>query len=145
MELTPIFIIGFIVLGIYKLVELFVKKKERLTLIEKLPIFLNQNQEEKNIHLPQISLGIGSNYGSWALRISLLLIGIGLGFILSLIIQINCFDTLKEMKTSLGYRYDNLILLINFACITFLGGVGLFVAYIIESVKEKKNNKQEIC
>lgn len=138
MDLEPIFIIGFIVLGIYKVFELFVKRQERITLIEKLPLIINNNEENKNIDLPSISLGVTDRYGSWALRLSLLLIGIGLGCILALIMQVNMGEYFKNSK-DWGYSRGEMLTLTNFACITFMGGLGLFVAYIIESKKESKS------
>lgn len=139
MEFDAVLVVGFIVLGIYKLFELFVKRKERIALIEKLPILINGDEEGKKINLPSISLGVQDLYGSWALRISLLLMGVGLGCILSLFMQAAFANILDARE--LGYKYDGLLVLINFACITFMGGTGLFIAYLMESSKEKKEKE----
>jgi H+/Cl- antiporter ClcA len=100
MELTAIFIVGFIVLGVYKLFELFVKKRERLMLIEKLVSLPSSTEVPEPIRLPKI-LFEKQDYGSWPLRISLLLIGIGLGCLSSVIIQLNYA---KKMRISNCFR-----------------------------------------
>jgi len=124
MDITAIFIVGFVVLGIYKLIALFARRKERILLIEKLPIIINNKEGLAPIDLPNISFG-STDYG-WALRISLLLVGIGLGCIVSFFLQILAFPDPTD------HIYTDLIALVNIACITFFGGIGLFVAYMIE-------------
>ena len=136
MDITAIFLVGFIVLGIYKLFELFVKKKERILLIEKLPTIINNKEELGSINLPSISLG-SQNYGSWALRVSLLLIGIGLGCIVAVFLRTMFLEAIERVP---NYEYREMVFLIKFACITFFGGLGLFFAYIIE-LKQLKNKK----
>jgi hypothetical protein len=127
MDFTPIFIVGFVVLGIYKIFELFVRRKERLTFIEKLASLKFDSSEP--IHLPNL-LFEKQDSGSWPLRISLLLIGIGLGSLCAFFIQ-------------MYYGYSvlnwNQINMINAASICFFGGIGLFIAFMIE-LKQKNNS-----
>ena len=137
MDITAILIVGFIVLGIYKLFELFAKRKERMLLIEKLPTIINNNKEELgSINLPSISFG-SPNYSSWALRVSLLLIGIGLGCIVAVFLHTLFLEAVERVP---NYQYREMVFLIKFACITFFGGLGLFVAYLIELKQIKKMN-----
>ena len=126
--IAPIFVVGFVILGVYKSIELFVKRKERILLIEKLPIIINNKEDLTSIDLSNIFFGC-QNY-SWALRISLLLVGIGLGCIVSFFLQVMVLPNLSE-----NYNFTMLIdlaVLSTIACITFFGGIGLFVAYMIE-------------
>jgi len=125
MEFTAIFIVGFVVLGIYKTIELFVRKKERLSIIEKITSLTNP-ESTGSIRLPNI-LFENQDFGSWPLRISLLLVGIGLGSMCAVFIR-------------MYYNVEDWDLrgMINAASICFFGGLGLFVAFMIE-LKQKNN------
>ncbi|GHT07792.1 hypothetical protein FACS189432_00380 [Bacteroidia bacterium] len=132
-DLSPIFVVGILVLGVYKLFELFVRKSERLAIIEKL-FFLSENKEiSGSINFPDISFG-NANNGSWALRIALLLMGVGLGCLLAFFIQYGLFG---------NNRFDDwqtrqLISVSYFSSIAIFGGAGLLTAYLIE-LKQAKN------
>jgi len=135
MDFTSIFIVGFVVLGVYKVFELFARRNERTLLIEKLASLYDQNEESKEKRLKiQLPFIVANGSGSWALRISLLLIGIGVGFLVALFIQMGYYDGL----TRINY---NIFALINFACISLFGGIGLLIAFFIEQKKkvEKKD------
>jgi len=124
MNFTAVFIIGFVVLGIYKTIELFVRRRERLSIIEK---FASLNLEStESIRLPNI-LFENQDFGSWPLRISLLLIGIGLGSLCAFFIQMYYGSLDWDQKS-----------MINVASICFFGGIGLFIAFMIE-LKQRNN------
>jgi hypothetical protein len=139
-ELMSILIVGFIVLGIYKLFELFVKKKERIMIIEKL-LTLRENKElSGSIHLPGISLGKQES-GFWALRISLLFIGVGIGCIIAFFIQYQLFNSFLDFNTDdwdVENNVSQIQFVLNFSLITIFGGTGLLIAYLIESKQIKK-------
>jgi hypothetical protein len=141
-NLVPIFIIGILVLGTYKLVELFVRKNERLAIIEKLFTLSDNKEISGAIKLPNISLG-NDNKGSWPLRISLLLIGIGLGCLLAFITQYGLFDSFidtqnQELTREARHQIYSIESITNFSFISIFGGIGLLIAYLIES-KQAKN------
>jgi hypothetical protein len=126
-DITAIFIVGFIVLGIYKIFELLVRRKERLTFIEK---FFDHRGEKKvvdSFQLPDITLG-NRDLGSRSLRISLLLMGIGIGCLLACL-------TLSIISQKIP---TDMIAMITFSFISLFGGLGLLSAYLIES-KQKKH------
>jgi hypothetical protein len=130
MEITPIFIVGFLVLGTYKLVELQVRKKERLAIIEKL-FTLSEKKEGSggDFRLPSLSFG-SNDSGSWTLRIALLLIGVGLGCVLSFI-----FITFMEYHAErISHQAKDFL---NFSFIAIFGGLGLLIAYLIEKKQSK--------
>ncbi|GHT74707.1 hypothetical protein AGMMS50262_08230 [Bacteroidia bacterium] len=136
MNLTAVFIIGFIVLGIYKLFELFVRKSERMALIEKLTF----SGENKEIHLPSIYFG-KRDFGSWPLRFALLFMGIGLGCIIAFYMQYYYFNSFMNVNLdnwSVRDAVHQTQFVLYFSFITLFGGLGLFIAYIIESKKSKK-------
>ena len=125
MDFAAIFVTGFVILGIYKVFELFVRRKERLAIIEKLASLANP-ESTGSIRLPNI-LFEKQDYGLWPLRISLLLIGIGLGCLCAFFIQ-------------MYYGLNNWgpISMVNTASVCFFGGLGLFIAFLIE-LKQKNN------
>jgi hypothetical protein len=134
MDITAICVVGFIVLGIYKLFELFVKRKERMTIIEKLPALLNMNESGGAINLPAITFG-RQDSGSWPLRISLLLIGIGLGCVIAFFIQYGMIDSFTGRdfdNWNVRHQIEQTQSILYFAFITIFGGLGLFIAYMIE-------------
>lgn len=140
--LIPILIVGFFILGTYKTFKLFVRRKERILLIEKLA-FLSESEEEKErlkIRLPIIS-GDNLDFGSWPLRISLLLIGIGAGCLMAFFLQIFYFNGSSiQSYRDWVYQFQDLILLVNFASISFFGGIGLLIAFLLE--QKKKTQKE---
>ena len=138
MELTAIFIVGFCVWGIYKIFELFVKRKERLILIEKLSVL----GENKDINIPSVYLKSDKKSPPF-LSISLLLIGIGVGCILAFYAQYYYFDSfLKHDLNNWGVRdnVNQIKFVLNFSFIAIFGGLGLLTAYLIESKKLKNQD-----
>ncbi|GHT61050.1 hypothetical protein FACS189451_02290 [Bacteroidia bacterium] len=132
MELTPILVVGFLVLGTYKIIELFVKRKERLAIIEKLTSLTNFESAEP-IRLPNI-LYEKQESGSWPLRISLLLIGIGLGCLCTFFTQMYYgWDTIRPFQRDIMFT----------AYITLFGGIGLFIAFLIELHQKNKLSNRD--
>jgi len=127
-SIMVICVVGFVMLAIYKLFELYAKRKERILMIEKLAFMVENKEDNENrlkIRLPFVVDG-DSGFGFGSLRISLLLIGIGTGCLFAVFIQIQ-------------YPYprisSELISMIYFASISMFGGIGLLAAYLIEQRK----------
>lgn len=119
-EMIPIFgmmipIIG--VIGAYIMVVYLrrLENSEKLAMIEKgiSPEFFNIKKQRNN---------------SGPLRASLLLIGVGLGFILGYVLDVNY--GMEEV----GY----------FSMLFIFGGAGLGIAYLVEERKQKEERKQSI-
>ena len=130
MDFTGVLIVGFVMLCVYKVFELFVRKNERMLLVEKLTS-LNGNEEdnEKRLKLQLPSI-VANDSGFWTLRIALLLVGIGAGCLLALFVRLQYP----------GMSWD-LISLANFACISLFGGIGLLIAFFLE--QKKKMQKKD--
>jgi hypothetical protein len=126
-----ILIIGFLVLGTYKIFELFVKRRERLAIIEKITSLANL-ESAGPIRLPNI-LYEKQDFGSWPLRISLLLAGIGLGCMCAFFLEMYYgFESIK------GNMRD----MLEISSITLFSGFGLFIAFMIElNQKNKQQNR----
>jgi hypothetical protein len=141
--LVAIFIVGIIVLGIYKLFELFVKRKERMAIIEKSLDLVNNNELNPSINIPAINFGT-LNLSSGALRIALLLMGVGLGCIIAFIIQCFLVDYYRGVNMDDYYirtTVHQTIFVLYFSFIAIFGGLGLLIAYFIESKQSKKQQE----
>ena len=119
-------ILAIITLGIYKLFELFVCKKERLTIIEKMGEKFTPDMLEHKI-----------NFSFSALKLGCLLTGMGLGLLVGYVI---CAATINGYTgtVDIGYRMNDVASLIYGACVLLLGGVGLLVAFVVEMNMNKK-------
>jgi hypothetical protein len=127
-----VFIVGIITLGIYKLVELHVRHKERLRMIERLIAFWNDHGKDQEplppLKLPDLSFD-KQNFVSWSLKLSLLLMGVGIGCALTLFVRFGVF------ADNLRFRD---IEMLNASFILIFGGLGLLIAYLIDS-KQNRN------
>ena len=123
-DLFPAIIVLGIAYAIYKLFELYARRKERIMMIEKLSI------GDSGIAPPDIAKWFSpptSNSSFGALRIGLLLTGIGLGLGITVILNY-CMDI---------QRYEREVLYL--ASMLLFGGLGLTIAYLIEQKKRKKD------
>ncbi len=147
-NLMGVLIIGIITWGIYRLFELYARRKERLTMIEKMgTIQMNPSDMENMLGVSMISKLNNLWPSSWPLRISLLLIGIGIGALCAFTIQYAVLgERLLQTRIDNDWEYRNNLNgfkeMIYFSSISVFGGIGLLVAYLIE-MKNAKNNKIE--
>ena len=110
---------GIFVLGFYKLFELFVCKKERLLIIEKMGEKFTPDMLEHKINFSSIG-----NLSFSALKFGCLFIGIGLGLLSAFVIHYNCIDFFSKDWTTCKIIYG--------ACVLIFGGLGLLLAFLIE-------------
>ncbi|MDU1891630.1 MAG: DUF6249 domain-containing protein [Dysgonomonas sp.] len=135
-EITAMVIVATIAYTVYSLFELFARRKERIAIIEKLSNGLDPKALHNRSH---IFVDKGA-VGAWAIRIGLLLIGIGLGVALATIIDLSIMGMNYVGKNAL-YTYRNTINVLYPALAALFGGLGLVVAYFIENANYRKNNK----
>ena len=123
---------------IYKVVELFVHKRERLMLISKIT-------ELKNIDFKGISLySSGGKYT--ALRIGWLLLGVGFGFLLGFCINMLATygDYSFRADEDFVYRYSNRVGgIVYVASVCICGGIGLLMSYRAERKAEQPEEKNK--
>ena len=125
---------GIFVLGFYKLFELFVCKKERLLIIEKMGEKFTPDMLEHKINFSSIG-----KFSSSALKLGCLLMGLGLGLLIGYLICSTTLEGYAEMgDVRLNYNMRETISIIYGACILLFGGLGLLVAFLIE-LKINKN------
>ncbi|MDL2303770.1 hypothetical protein LJC72_00320 [Bacteroides sp. OttesenSCG-928-D19] len=126
-------IVGICVLGIYKLFELFARRRERLAIIEKLNEGISV--DHLSLSLPNYSQARLS-YG--ALKTGCLLIGVGVGLLVGFFISmVSIPDFISNFR---NWDYREIFSLIYGSCVLLFGGVGLIAAFIIEMKMEKKKN-----
>lgn len=128
-------IVGIVFFGVYKIFQLFVSRKERLAIIEQMAI----NGVDKfptTINLSTLN-EFTTKYN--ALKIGLLLMGIGLGFAVAFILCLSTFG-MDMFKQDYFHRNNDLISIVFGGCVMFFGGLGLIVAFLIET-KIKRNEK----
>jgi hypothetical protein len=131
-------VIGIITLGIYKLFELFVRKKERLSIIEK----IGDKLEPANVN-PRFSFPVQfegkSSFGT--LKIACLLLGVGLGLLIGYFI---CLNTIAGYDTThWNYDLSQKAGVIYGASVLLFGGLGLLIAFIVEMSFLKKHFDKE--
>jgi hypothetical protein len=128
-------IIGIITFGIYKLFELFVRKKERLNIIEK----LGDKLDASNLDFSLPSFAENTNKFT-TLKFACLLLGIGLGLLIGYMI---CFNSIAGFAAGnyTGNAYEMIGIVYGAGVFTF-GGVGLLIAFLVEmNYTKRKNDK----
>lgn len=125
-------VVGIVTLGIYKLFELFVRKKERLTIIEKmgdkfLPSMIENpfSVSVKTNHQPAFN----------TLKFACLLLGMGLGMLVGFFITLNTIGIFQNDN----WQYRETQGAIYGASILLFGGLGLLLSFLIELNHQKKS------
>ena len=116
---------GIFVLGFYKLFELFVCKKERLLIIEKMGEKFTPDMLEHKINLSSIG-----NLSFSGLKWGCLLMGLGLGLLAAFAIHYNFQEFVSKKWDIQSMVYG--------ACVLVFGGLGLLTAFLVE-LKINKN------
>ncbi|MDP4240085.1 MAG: hypothetical protein Q8904_11505 [Bacteroidota bacterium] len=127
-------VVGIITLGIYRLFELFVRKKERLTIIEKIGEKFDPSMIENKFSFPHKNQGTGVFS---TLKIACLLLGVGLGLLVGYFICLNSVSGYATMELrNNAYEISGVI---YGASLLLFGGLGLLVAFIIEMKYQKED------
>mgnify|MGYP003563496795 FL=1 len=119
-------VVGIITLGIYKLFELFVRKKERLIIIDKIGDKLTPDilsgQIDFSTNIPKFS--------SSALKFGCLFMGLGIGLLVAFAVHYNFADFVENTYYLRSAVYGS--------CVLLFGGLGLLIAFIVELKVSKK-------
>ena len=138
-ELMIVANVAIVVGVIYKLFELFVGRKERMMLIEKLPVEALTDEKQKNIGLSLFNLG-GNMFpmSSSSLRLGCLLIGLGLGLLTGYCIILNSQP--EYFASDMASRpVRETVSIIYGASVLLGGGIGLIVAFVIEIMRASRH------
>ena len=120
------------VVGFYKLFELFVCKKERLLIIEKMGEKFTPDMLEHKFSFSSIG-----KFSSSALKFGCLFMGLGLGLLIGYLICTATLEGYAEME-SFNRNMRETSSVVYGACILLFGGLGLLTAFLIE-LKINKN------
>ena len=120
---------------IYKVVELFVRKRERLMLINKITEISNTDFKGINLY--------NSGNKFTALRVGWLMLGVGCGFLFGFLI--NMMATYGQYASDFDnvWRYHRVVGgIVYVACICICGGIGLLLSYRAERKAEHPEEKK---
>ena len=124
---------GIFVLGFYKLFELFVCKKERLAIIEKMGEKFTPEMLENKINLSSVG-----NLSFSALKFGCLFVGLGLGLLVAYLICRTTIDDYVVRNADWNWEVKQTISVIYGACVLLFGGVGLLASFLVELKISKK-------
>ena len=124
---------GIFVLGFYKLFELFVCKKERLLIIEKMGEKFTPEMLGNKINLSSVG-----NASFSALKFGCLFVGLGLGLLVAYLICATTLEGYVDVSRNSNWEYRETISVIYGACVLLFGGVGLLTSFLIELKISKK-------
>lgn len=113
-------VMGIITLGIYKLFELFVRKKERLIIIDKIGDKLTPDILNGKIDFPTNIPKLSSS----ALKFGCLFMGLGIGMLVAFAVHYNFADFVESSYQIKSAIYGS--------CVLLFGGLGLITAFIVE-------------
>lgn len=127
--IAGILIVGIITYGFYSLCELFVRRKERIFLIEKMASGDFKMDVSRTLSFDKFKVGTSA-----ALTFGCLFVGVGLGLFIACMIELNMYDhaavqNLYERRELFNIMYPTLA--------TTFGGIGLIVAYVVERMTNK--------
>jgi hypothetical protein len=124
-------VISILTYGIYKLFKLFVCRRERLNIIDKLSndqfLSVPDSISLPYYSQPRISFG--------ALKSGCLLLGVGLGLLIGFIV---CATCIPDYFGNSNWDKREVVSIVYGSCILIFGGVGLITAFIIELKIGKK-------
>jgi len=129
-------VVGIITLGIFRLFDLFVRKKERLAIIDKIGDKFDASMIENKFSFPIKSTG---NSIFSTLKIACLLLGVGTGLLIGYFI---CLGSIAGYNTmDLQHNAGEISGVVYGASVLLFGGLGLLVAFLIE-MNYAKNKKE---
>ena len=126
-------IFGIVTLGFYKLFELFVCKKERLAIIEKMGERFTPDMLENKINLSSVG-----NLSFSALKFGCLFMGLGLGLLMAYLICTTTIENYATPNADWGWEVRQAVSVIYGACVLLFGGIGLLSAFLVELKISKK-------
>lgn len=128
-------IVATVVFGIYKLFELFARRRERMALIEKITEEGIGPLSNVNLNLPNLS----RRFSFGALKGGCLLVGIGLGLLIGFFICATMFPNyFTEFRS---WECRELSSIVYGSCMFLFGGIGLITAFVLEKKMDQNRDK----
>lgn len=118
---------GMVFLAIYKVFKLFVCRRERIMLIEKMENLSNKDLNLSGLSHDRDSINFGGKFV--ALRIGGLLIGLGLGIFVGVLVAYALFPEVQHLQQSLTWGTPSMVM---GGSVLFFGGLGLVISFLVE-------------
>lgn len=136
--ITVPLVTGIVFFAIYKVFKLFVCRRERIMLIEKM-----ENLSDKSIDLSGLSLDTGSSNSGFggkylSLRVGALLLGVGVGIFAGMM---QCWHMNPDWIIDSRVQWGAPSIILG-GCTLLFGGLGLIVAFVVEMWCERRNKKE---
>ncbi|MDD2437807.1 MAG: hypothetical protein PHG27_05600 [Massilibacteroides sp.] len=122
--------------AIYGVFELFVRRRERLAIIEKLGEKMDPGAIQLKFRLPNFT----NNFSFSALKAGALLAGVGLGLLVGFFINLGMLQS--NMYVNEHWFRNDMIAVAYGASVLLFGGIGLIIAFILEMKISKKQNQE---
>ncbi|WP_373698049.1 hypothetical protein [Porphyromonas loveana] len=133
MDLDSVLVPAVVFYFIFKIFELYVRRGERLRLIEKLDSLSSvEGKVDLRMLTPTPSLGIGRNVG---IKIASLLIGMGLGALLGMVMT---FFFVRAMEGHVDWSFYHTYEMFSGMGMLIFGGLGLLIPSIILRDEKKE-------
>jgi hypothetical protein len=131
-SLSQVAIIAIIFFACYKTIEIFVRRRERLNIVDKISEISSLNTENMQFLLSSGKL----NFGKYTpLRLGCAIAGIGLGLLIAfMIVRLN----FGYINGDTDWYIRNMISTIYGASSLLFGGVALIICFLIERSENKK-------
>lgn len=142
-QIMAMVIVATIAYAIFRLFELFARRRERLAFIEKISEGIDPNLLKGQLDMSPNKSNVNNYVTSWAIRVGLLLVGVGLGVAIVAVIDLLAVAPPSADERAF-YEFRNTISILYPACAAIFGGIGLVIAYFIERKDSKKEQDKEV-
>lgn len=128
MDLVPIFVTAIVFCAIYKIIEVIVRRKERMIIADKLENLSNFNSTNLPDKCEEL---FGANRKYTSLRRGAVLLGMGMGLFVGFIIQC-CLFGLEPSRP-----YSDLLTILYLGAMLMFGGLALLCSFAVERKIER--------
>lgn len=127
---------GIVFAAIYGLFELFVRRKERLAIIEKISENLDASVFEGKVNLPSYGM---ARFSFSTLKAGCLLAGVGAGLFIGFLLNWGFMQDAVFYKDN--WYTNQLISVVYGSSVLLFGGIGLLLSFVIETHMSKNKNR----
>lgn len=127
---------GVVFAAIYGLFELFVRRKERLAIIEKISEKLDASVFEGKVNLPSYGM---ARFSFSSLKVGCLLAGVGAGLFIGFLFHWGFMQDAVFYKDN--WHTNQLISVVYGSSVLLFGGIGLLLSFVIETHMSKNKNR----
>ncbi len=135
--ITVPLVMAIITTGIYRLFELYARRKERIMLIERMKDCAVQSPVQPPAFMGNLQPSLFGQPSFSALKVGLLLLGLGLGLLVGFSV---CYNFMPDYVDD-PWRYRSVASIIYGASVLLFGGLGLVLAFVLELRLARKEER----